>query len=115
MRLNNVTVANNSSGDAAAGDGIDFGSGSHTLKNTVVADNSGIDTFCDSTITINYSIIETNTGCGAGGNNIFNADPGLSGLADNGGPTETHALGGGSNAIDSGDTTAAAGQPAGPV
>ena len=109
MILNNVTVANNSSGDASAGDGIDFGSGTtYTLKNTIIADNGTRDIDCASSpaINVNFSIIETNPNCTFSGSSSDNSttDPSLSPLADNGGPTETHAIGTTSSAYDSGDT-----------
>ncbi|MCB1808354.1 MAG: hypothetical protein KDJ99_25345, partial [Candidatus Competibacteraceae bacterium] len=104
LTLNNVTVANNSTGDASAGGGIDLGSGTYSLKNSIVADNTTINMFCGTAPTIGYSIIEGSSGCGTISAPNLTADPGLVALADNGGPTETHALGGGSNAIDSGET-----------
>ncbi|MEQ8835681.1 MAG: choice-of-anchor Q domain-containing protein, partial [Lacipirellulaceae bacterium] len=56
---------------------------------------------------INYSLIGDTTGSGitatSGTGNLLNIDPLLGPLADNGGPTQTHALLPGSPAIDAGD------------
>jgi Ca2+-binding RTX toxin-like protein len=56
-----------------------------------------------STLDASFSLIEDPSGADiTGGPNIFNLDPGLLPLADNGGPTPTHALNVGSPAIDQG-------------
>ena len=49
---------------------------------------------------VSYSVIQ---GGYSGGTNIITSDPLLGPLADNGGFTQTHALGAGSSAIDAGD------------
>ena len=104
--LNNVTIANNSFG------GITIDDGTVNMRNSIIADNadaSGDSPDCDGTIASQgYNLIEDPTGCivvGITAGNITGVDPILEELADNGGPTETHAIGGGSPAIDAGDPT----------
>ena len=55
------------------------------------------------TFTANFSLLGTGVSPGAGSGNVFNNNPQLGLLADNGGPTLTHALLPGSPAIDAGD------------
>jgi subtilisin-like proprotein convertase family protein len=100
-----------------------------TLENTIVAnntDNTGRAPEIDNTTTVNptpiarFNLIRDNTGSNLAsgnpdmnGNRIGNSDspinPLLGPLADNGGPTRTHALLFGSPAIDRGDQLAVAG------
>lgn len=95
LTLLNVTVSDN------AGGGISVWSeGTVSLKNTILADCSG---------TLNsqgHNLIENTFGCTITGDttgNVLGQDPKLGPLADNGGPTLTHALLAGSPAIDAGD------------
>ncbi|MBI3663337.1 MAG: PxKF domain-containing protein [Acidobacteria bacterium] len=90
------------------GHGIGLSTGTFTLKNTILANNTGND--CtpvlgyDSVTSLGYNLIENNA-CSIGGNttgNITGSDPLLGPLANNGGPTQTHALLVGSPAIDAG-------------
>jgi hypothetical protein len=112
----------NSSGNFGAG--IFFSNGGAasrlTLYNTIVADNfRGSGTTKEEDVGLNSSIfgvpidgVSSNNLIGMGGsgglengvngNVVGVADPGLGPLADNGGPTRTHALSAGSPAIDKG-------------
>jgi CSLREA domain-containing protein len=85
-----------------------------TIQNSIVAGNTaalgtGPDLVPDpdSTLTVNYSLIGNTSGSGVFGNtgtgNLLNVNPLLGPLADNGGPTQTHALLVGSPAINAGD------------
>ncbi len=124
LTLNSVTVANNTTNGTAVGrrlsrsghasDDNQFGPaaappniaggvsayGSETVINTIIAGNTGYD--CAGTIeSLGSALIEDGT-CGAS----LSGDPLLGALADNGGPTRTHALSAGSPAIDVGDSGA---------
>ncbi len=73
-----------------------------TLKNTIVANSTGAD--CGgSPITSEGNNIDSDGTCGlTDPSDLVNTDPLLGPLADNGGPTQTHALLAGSPAIDAG-------------
>lgn len=116
--LNNVTVTGNTATNGGFGGGIQAFA-AVTLRNSIVAGNGLIegsqDPDCDGSITSDgYNVIGNNTGCtflattgdkvGTGAAPI---DPLLGPLADNGGPTGTHALLSGSPAIDAGNPAAA--------
>jgi CSLREA domain-containing protein len=92
--LNNTTLAGNTGG------GIFHNGGTVTLKNTIIASNGAN---CSGTLPANggTNLQFPGTTCGAA---IPSADPLLQGLANNGGPTLTMALGAGSPAIDAGTT-----------
>ncbi|MEZ5582577.1 MAG: choice-of-anchor Q domain-containing protein [Candidatus Competibacteraceae bacterium] len=101
ITLTNCTLSGNS---APLGGGLfsseilyqTFFSAVTNLTNTIVANSTGED--CVGTLAINdYNIIEDNS-C----NPALSGDPTLGPLADNGGPTLTHALLPGSTAIDAG-------------
>ena len=98
--LTNVTFFNNS---ASSGGGIynEVSSSTPTLTNAIVWGNipDQINNGINGSITITYSDIQG----GYTGTGNINADPGLGGLADYGGFTQTHALGAGSPAIDAGN------------
>ena len=99
--LTNVTLYGNSAGDS--GSGIYNTSGSNpSLINSIVWNNTPtFNQIAGDPASVTYSDIEGGyTGIG----NI-NADPLLSALGDNGGPTLTHALLSGSPAIDAGSPT----------
>ena len=96
--INNSTIAGNSSGLSKGGIG---NSGTMTLKNTIVADNTQDD--CSGTVTSAGHNLDSDGTCGfAAAGDISNTDPLLGPLADNGGPTQTHALLPGSPAINAG-------------
>ena len=84
-----------------------------TITNSIVANNfRGADgTVADDIrggVTANYNFIGDETGAEITGSNNLNGDPMLGVLADNGGPTKTHALLANSPAIDAGDSVAGA-------
>ncbi|MCA9102605.1 MAG: hypothetical protein KDA63_15705 [Planctomycetales bacterium] len=101
--IRHSTIANNSA--TSTGGGINS-FGSVSLDHTIVADNTAVANGRDvsGTVTANWSLIETTTGATINGaNNITGFDPILDVLADNGGPTQTHALLAGSLAINGGN------------
>lgn len=107
--LTNCTVSNNTA--LSSSGGIDNNQSTCTLKNTIIANNSGgiSNDNCGGTwlITSDGHNIENANSCRLSGTgDIVNTDPKIGPLADNGGPTETHALLVGSPAIDAGDNMA---------
>jgi hypothetical protein len=96
-----LTVTNSTfSGNSAEnfGGGIFSAGGTATLKNTIVANStSGGD--CDGATDSGYNLIEDGS-CLTAGTTSISGDPNLGPLADNGGPTQTHALLAGSSAVD---------------
>jgi hypothetical protein len=127
--LTNVTISGNSSDNRAGGVEVN-NSSTATMLNVTVADNTGaigggIRVFTNSTLNITNSLVANNPAGGdcsylgtvnSGGGNLDsdgtcgaefpNTNPLLGPLADNGGPTQTHALLAGSPAIDAGDNAA---------
>ena len=109
--LTNVTFSNNSASPGNGGGMINFNGSILTLINTIIANSpSGGDCVnYISTLDANSSnnlIQDASNACGLinGVNgNIVGANPNLGPLADNGGPTQTHALLPGSPAIDQGN------------
>ena len=111
--LRNVTVTGNT---APSGTGGSFrnilnavGEASYPqIYNSILWDNGTEEITGDGTggTTIVDSVVEG--GCPAGGTctNVINANPLLGSLANNGGFTQTHALGAGSSAIDAGGVNA---------
>jgi uncharacterized repeat protein (TIGR01451 family)/CSLREA domain-containing protein len=104
----NSTIADN----AAQVDGPDpsarvgglFNNGRATLGNTIVADSFGADCGPPGAITSLGHNLDSDGTCGLSSpGDLSGADPLLGPLANNGGPTETHALENGSPAIDAGD------------
>ncbi len=90
-----ATIASNS---ATAGGGVSNG-GSVTLQGALLSANSGGN--CSGTISSAGSNLDNGTSCAfAGAGDLSAVDPLLGALADNGGPTATHALASGSPAID---------------
>ncbi|MGB8326580.1 MAG: choice-of-anchor Q domain-containing protein, partial [Steroidobacteraceae bacterium] len=101
LDLINVTITANT---AVAGGGIRRGGGTITLKNTVLASNTGGN--CSSTVTsAGNNLDDANTCLLTGPGDIVNSNPLLGSLQNNGGPTDTHALGLLSPAIDNGTNT----------
>ena len=111
--------ADNDNNAAGTGGGVFHGSGTTTLRNTIVAGNVNEDGASDAADDISgtvdpassFNLIGTG---GAGGltngvnsNQVGVASPGLGPLAANGGTTQTHALLIDSPALDAGDNTAA--------
>jgi len=107
LNITNSTIANNSS--AVQGGGIYKGlSGTITVANSLIAGNSAaaLGPDCKGTfVSAGYNLIgnsSSSTGFGATGDQL-DVNPLIGSLADNGGPTFTHALLTGSPAIDKGN------------
>ena len=102
--MDNSTIAKNNS--AGSGGGIQLRDpASYNIRSSIIADNTGsadISNLFGSTFTANNCLIENGVSPASGANNLTGVDPNLAALADNRGPTETHALNAGSPAIDSG-------------
>jgi len=99
--LKNVTIASNTAPAGCAG-GLNTPGGPTNLTNTIIGNDAPQDCV-GVTITSLGSNIDSDGTCGlAGPGDRSNVDPGLGSLANNGGPTETHALLAGSPAIDHG-------------
>jgi beta-glucanase (GH16 family) len=114
VNLTNVTVAENVSPAWAPADIFvgTFGDASATLTlvNSVIAsvqDNCLFAPWGGGNVALNsdHNNVFTDATCFAGASDQVVADAGLDLLADNGGPTLTHALLAGSPAIDAGDNT----------
>ena len=113
----NSTSSLNADGGGIAVRDFAFTEPAFTIENSIVAGNTDNGTAPDlrpdpdSTLTINYSLIGNTIGSGVGATtgtgNLLDVDPQLGPLADNGGPTLTHALLAGSPAIDAGTDTLA--------
>ena len=124
LNIDHTTITNNTS--ASNGGGISVFPGitgvvTVTMKNSIIAGNTAGLARPDCWATIDsagLNILGDDTDCtfndtigdqvGTGGSPI---DPLLGALADNGGPTQTHALLEGSPAIDAGDCTDIDGNP----
>jgi hypothetical protein len=109
--VSNSTLWGNSatvSGFDGGGGIYNRGGGTVTLKNTIVANSpSASGGNCHGTTITNggYNLDSDNTcGFGTDNNSLSGIDPMLGDLADNGGPTMTHALLEGSPAIDKGNS-----------
>lgn len=110
VTLNNNTLTDNSA--TTSGGGIHVITGTLTVNNTIIANStSGGDCQVDASsgrVNASHTLIEA-TGADAcnlvdgADDNQIGVDPDLAALADNGGATETHALNGGSPAINAGD------------
>jgi CSLREA domain-containing protein len=127
LTLVNSTIANNRSDadntNSEGGGGIDNDFGTLVLKNTIVAGNfrgsspSTMPADIEGTVDSSSSFNLVGTG-GSGGlvngvnsNQVGVADAGLAPLANNGGPTLTHALLSASPALDSGSNSFVANPP----
>ena len=103
LTLTNVTISSNSAGKE--GGGLYNNTGTTTLKNTIVANNTGGN--CGGTIGSTGNNMDNANTCGFNKpGDLPNTDPLLFALANNGGPTDTHALTAASQAIDAGDSGA---------
>jgi predicted outer membrane repeat protein len=103
--LRNVTITANV---ARRSSGFDNAGGATVLmRNTIVAGNVGTQSIsdCSGPVTSSgYNLIGSASGCtGFTGTDVTGVTSPLSGLADNGGPTQTHLLYAGSPAIDGGN------------
>jgi hypothetical protein len=104
--VSNSTLSGNS---APNGGGILNGGGATaTLKNTIVAKSLSGGS-CSGIITNDGYNLDSDNTCffGTNNNSLSGVDPMLGPLADNGGPTKTHALLEGSPAIDKGNSFSA--------
>jgi CSLREA domain-containing protein len=104
---NNVAV--DDPDDSRDGGGGIYNEGTLNLKNTLIANNINGDCY-----NYEWSTIDTNLNNFIGDGSCdptFSGDPKLGPLANNGGPTFTHALRRGSPAIDVGDDTICAAEP----
>jgi hypothetical protein len=120
LNLDSVTVTANSAlgaAEGAEGAGVLLeGFGTFTVRNTILAGNSGAEDCRNlfSSITDDgHNLVQTQSGCGfvdGVNGNIVGQAAVLGPLRNNGGPTRTHALLAGSPAIDTGDTTLATDQ-----
>ena len=106
----NVTIAFNKLVSGATFGGIEDFSSTINFKNTIVSNNDG--TECDSAGNAGFFVSQGNN-VDDGNSCAFtqasdrqNTNPLLGSLADNGGPTQTHALPKGSPAVDAGDNAA---------
>jgi len=113
----NVTITGNAVapdagyGGASRGGGIAFGGSTTDLSNTIVAGNTAAteDPDCHTFAPVTsegYNLVQANTSpnctIAPGPGDLMGIDPLLGPLADNGGPTMTHALLKGSPAVDAG-------------
>jgi len=110
--LANSTIANNTSSGAGAGVRIDPPNGEATFSNTIVSGNVSNGTFeedVSGTIISNGINLIGNTFGSSGwiAGDLLNVNPLLEPLADNGGPTMTHAFLPGSPAINAGNNSLA--------
>ncbi|MEO5561327.1 MAG: choice-of-anchor Q domain-containing protein [Dokdonella sp.] len=101
LSVHNSTVAFNT---AASGGGIYLIAGTAESISSIVSNNTSTSGANDIggaiDVTGSNNVIMSSEGATPG--DTLAADPGLVALANNGGPTQTHELGSGSNAIDSG-------------
>src|SRR5215208_3659189 len=107
LEVSNSTISGNSADPGFGGGGIQGSYGGSTLKNTIVANSpSASGGSCAGTITDGGYNLDSDNTCGFGtiNNSLSGVDPRLGPLADNGGPTLTHALLEGSPAIDKGNS-----------
>jgi co-chaperonin GroES (HSP10) len=122
VNLTNVTITNNhaqnDNAGAGSGGGIKVITGTVTMDNTIVAGNfNGSGTTTADNIAGNVAAASSFNLVGTGGagglangtnsNQIGVLNPGIAPLANNGGPTLTHGLLGGSPAIDAGSNAKA--------
>ncbi|TMC67956.1 MAG: CSLREA domain-containing protein [Chloroflexi bacterium] len=108
--LTSVTVSNNTSTSSSAGGGVrNASSASLRLKNTIVANNTGGGGNCSKGVgtapltSYGHNLDSGNSCAFPAAGDISFGNPVLGALTNNGGATFTRALGGGSQAIDSGD------------
>ncbi len=105
--IKNSTFYNNTAG---TGEAIYENSGAVTVENTIVAKSTSSSSLCYNVGSNDYNIQYNGTCFTAQGNDL-SSDPKLNALADNGGPTRTHALQSSSPAIDAANNTTCAASP----
>lgn len=116
LTLTNSTVSLNTAKNGTAG-GVAVGAGTVTLRNTIIANNSNTDVSGNFT-SQDYNLIGNTAGAnftGPTAHHIVNVNALLGPLANNGGPTMTHALLAGSPAIDTGSNVLAVDQNGNPL
>ena len=104
--LNNVTITDNIDDDNVAGGIHNEGGGSVYIQNSIIAKNNGDGPDCNGSLTSSgYNLIGNASGCSLSpaDGDLTGMDPKLASLADNGGPTATHALQFGSAATNTGN------------
>lgn len=115
--LRNATIVSNKADSdkdgSGSGGGIFVYQGTLNIRNSLVSDNYKmsrsfyVDDDCKGTLTSqDYNLIRSSTDCTISGkttHNKYNKNPFLEPLADNGGPTQTHAVQLNSPAIDGGN------------
>jgi parallel beta-helix repeat protein/predicted outer membrane repeat protein len=107
LALTNTTLSGNS---AVLGAGIWIGRASTlNVGNTIIANNSGGDCANFGTLNSTATNLVKDGSCAIPG--AISRDPNVGPLADNGGPTQTHALLTGSPALDAGNDTICAASP----
>lgn len=119
--LFNVTISDNQadydSDGVGSGGGVSENGGTFTFQNSIIALNretfplgqfwiTGPGDCHGSLYSFGYNIMYIFNNCTVNGMGVTFADPNIGPLANNGGATKTHALLGGSPAIDAGDNTA---------
>lgn len=114
LTLLNVTITDNQARRFGGGVGIGGMATTVSIANTIIAGNRATDAGgapdCSGTVTsLGHNLVGSTTGCTIGGaaGDLLNVRARLAPLADNGGPTWTHALLRTSPAIDAGDDTLA--------
>jgi hypothetical protein len=120
--FSDTTIAENRATGAsstAGGLGVEGGSINPVLQNTIVSGNTATnapDLF--GPFDAAFSLVRDTSGAtvnsSVAGSNLFGVDPLLSGLADNGGPTQTMALPQSSPAVDKGSSSAGSDQRGSP-
>jgi Tol biopolymer transport system component len=106
MTIVGATIVNNTAGDA--GGGL-LSAGPITVHNTIVAANGGGNCFGVAITDESHNLTDDGTCPFIGVGSAQQVDPLLGPLQENGGGTPTHALLGGSPAIDAGDNTVCSG------
>ncbi len=105
IKNSTITLNNGNNGGGIFANGTTV-----TISNTIVSDNIGNSTNADVQGNFNsdgFNLIKDISGATGFGSDITGVSANLGILADNGGPTHTHALLGGSLAINAGTTTGA--------
>jgi CSLREA domain-containing protein len=97
LLLSNATVASN---QAATGGAVDVDG--PTFANSILAGNSPASCAATGTISSNHTLVQDNSCALTGTGDIQGVNPGLGALANNGGPTDTRAIGPTSLAINRG-------------
>jgi hypothetical protein len=107
----NSTITSNTAGNAIAS-GIWQEGGTLTIQNSIVANNNGANNCrkTGGTFTDGGNNLDNGTSCGFTGAVGQNTNPVLGALANNGGPTQTHALQMGSPAYNAGNNAKAVDQ-----